>query len=244
MNDNIKNLLTTLSILQRVDTAQADLVKNLDGVDQRIEALSDQLVALQEQVDQGKQNLEDQKKQYRDDEREVKTIESSIIRSNEKLHSVKTNKEYNSLLKEIDDQKAKKSQIEDRMLENLETIEIEEKKVASLKADLLDMQQEVEEQKNSIHKDADDKRRELASLNEEREELWSELEPKMQGLYTRTKQQCGGIAVAAVDNATCQECRMNIPPQAYIELMRLNSMDMCPHCQRIIYPKSVIEGEA
>ena len=52
-----------------------------------------------------------------------------------------------------------------------------------------------------------------------------------------------GIAVAAVVDGVCQVCRINIPPQAYIELMRLDAMSLCPNCQRIIYPKPVIEGE-
>jgi len=182
-------------------------------------------------------------KQYRSDENEVKDVEGKIIRSNEKLFSVKTNKEYNSILKEIEELTQKKSTIEDRMLEALDTIETAKQQVKSLKADLVDLQQEVDDQKNSIHTESEAQNKEVAALAREREELWAELDPKMQNVYSRSKKQGNGIAVAAVVDAVCQECRMNIPPQAYIELMRVNSMSMCPHCHRIIYPKSVIEGE-
>ncbi|MBT8341914.1 MAG: hypothetical protein KJP07_18065, partial [Desulfatitalea sp.] len=63
----------------------------------------------------------------------------------------------------------------------------------------------------------------------------------LQTLYSRAKQQGHGIAVAAVIDAVCQVCRVGIPPQSYIELMRLGSMNMCPNCQRIIYPAAVID---
>lgn len=243
MNETLKNLLVTLSILQRVDKARAKLARTLEGVEQRIEALDEQLVAFQKEVENGQTKLEELNKQYRSDENEVKDVEAKIVRSNEKLLSVKTNKEYNSILKEIDEMTEKRSAIEDRMLEALDAIEEAKQQAKSLQADLADLQQEIEDKRNSIRAEADAQSKEMEALTQEREELWGELDTKMQTMYNRTLQQCNGIAVAAVIDATCQECRMNIPPQAYIELMRVNSMSMCPHCQRIIYPKSVIEGE-
>lgn len=244
MNETLKNLLITLSILQRVDKARTTLARSLDGVEQRIESLDEQLVAFQKEVENGQAHLDVLNKQYRSDENEVKDVEAKIVRSNEKLLSVKTNKEYNSILKEIDEMTEKKSALEDRMLEALDTIEAAKQQVKSLKADLADLQQDIEGKRNDIRADADAQKKEMEALTQERDELWGELDPKMQTMYNRALQQCNGIAVAAVIDATCQECRMNIPPQAYIELMRVNTMSMCPHCQRIIYPKTVIEGES
>ncbi|HFB84009.1 MAG TPA: hypothetical protein ENJ72_04385, partial [Thermodesulfatator sp.] len=41
----------------------------------------------------------------------------------------------------------------------------------------------------------------------------------------------------AVNDAICEGCHMNIPPQLYNELMRDNRLMECPLCQRIIYHK-------
>jgi hypothetical protein len=57
------------------------------------------------------------------------------------------------------------------------------------------------------------------------------------------KHQNAGIAVAGVMDAVCQVCRMNIPPQLFIELMRMQNILMCPHCQRIIYPQNLMAEE-
>ena len=243
MDERIKNLLTTLVILQRTDTARDHLNNALAEVDQRVNQLNDKLTTFEGEVQQGQEQLDALKKQYRDDESEIKEMDRSIEKSEEKLRSVKTNKEYQSMLKEIDDMKHRKSAIEDRMLEALESMEAAEKNVASLKADLADMKNEIEGQQEEIRESAQIQQKEMTSLNAEREEIWTELDARTQKLYNRAFQHGHGVAVAGIDNAVCQECRMNIPPQAYIELMRLDEMSMCPHCQRIIYPKAVIEGE-
>lgn len=242
MNETIKKNLVTLAILQRTDAARENIERYLSGVDQRIEGLSQRLTVVEHQVTEAQLQLDTLRKQYRADENETKSIEAKVAKSDAKLGSVKTNKEYQSILKEIDDLKVKKSAIEDRMIEMLEQIEAAEKQVKVLKADRVDLAREVEEQQNLIRKEAEAQSQELASLNQERDEIWAELDPKMQKMYGRAKHQGKGIAVAAVSDGVCQVCRINIPPQAFIELMRLDSMSMCPNCQRIIYPKAVIEG--
>ncbi|MDA8140467.1 MAG: C4-type zinc ribbon domain-containing protein [Desulfobacteraceae bacterium] len=244
MDERIKNLLATLAVLQRADSARAALEKNLAGVEQRLSTLQNQLMAYQEQLKTSQGQLEQVKKQYRTDEVEIKSIDAAIVKSDEKLGYVKTNKEYQSMLKEIDDLKLKKSDIEDRMLSVLDQIETVEKKVICDKADLEDMKREVEEKQKAVRSEAEAQQREVASLHQEREEIWAELDPKMQKMYARAMHQGHGVAVAAVIEGVCQVCRMNIPPQAYIELMRLDALSLCPNCQRIIYPKAVIEVES
>lgn len=242
MNESIKKNLVTLAILQRTDTSREKLEKYLSGVQERIDRLSCQMASMDQQLTESQLHLDGVKKQYRADENETRSIEAGIQKSDAKLGSVKTNKEYQSILKEIDDLKLKKGTIEDRMLELLEQIEASEKQVKVLKADRADLAREIEEQQNLIRKEAEERSRELASLNLERDEIWAELEPKIQKIYNRANQQGKGIAVAAVVDGVCQVCRMNIPPQAFIELLRLDNMSMCPNCQRIIYPKAVLEG--
>lgn len=244
MDERIKNLLVTLAILQRTDSARAELERKLAGVDQRLNDLQQQLVSYEDRVKESQERLGEMKKQFRADESKIKDIDAAIRKSDEKLGFVKTNKEYQSTLKEIDEFKVKKSDIEDRMLELLEQIEALEKEASIHQADLADVRIEVEEKQAIVRQEAEAQQRELGDLAQEKEEIWTELDPKMQKMYARASRQGSGIAVAAVIEGVCQVCRIKIPPQAFIDLMRLDAMSLCPNCQRIIYPKTVIEGEA
>lgn len=241
MTNTIRENLEILAALQYADSSRDSLEQKLSGVDDQIAALSKELQTFEEQVDGGKLKLDELQKQYRADEGQVKTIEAAIVKSNGKLSSVKTNKEYQGMLKEIDELKMQRSDIEDRMLEALDQIEDAEKQVDILKADLDDMRREIEEKKADIEKQANGQRQELDKLSEKREFIWAKLEPKLQTFYSRASKQGHGIAVAPVVEAVCQVCRVGIPPQAFINLMKLEEMQMCPNCQRIIYPEALID---
>lgn len=241
MTTSIKDQLATLVALQSAETEITRIEQALACVDERVDALNAQVTSFETIVSEGQQQIESYKKQYRADEAEVKMLENQILKSAEKLRFVKTNKEYQSMLKEIEDLKHKASQVEDQMLTTLEHIETAEGQVAAQKLDLADLKAEIGAQAAEVRKTAEEQRAELDRYQQERDAIMGQLGPKIQHQFDRIKQQGQGIAVAPVVEAVCQVCRMNIPPQLFIELSRMTSMHMCPHCQRIIYPKAMMD---
>ncbi len=237
----IKDTLKDLVVLQQYEDEISHIEKELAEVDDRIDALNSQLTEFEDKVEQSHQILEALKKQYRSDESEVQMIESQIGKSQEKLSAVKTNKEYQSTLKEIDDLKTKTSQVEDRMLEVLENIENTEVQEREDQADLAEVKIQVEEKQGHIREQSQEQKVVLASRIQERDAVMDRLDSRTQAHYSRVKRQGRGIAIAAVVDAVCQVCRMNIPPQLFNDLMKLEEMLMCPNCQRIIYPKLEID---
>jgi len=240
---SIKEQLETLVALQQAEIEIRRIELDLAGIDGRIETLSDEVKVYENRVTEYQAALTDLKQQYRSDENEIKVIDSQITKSKEKLRAVKTNKEYQSILKEIDDLKHKSSTIEDRMLEHLERIEAAESEMLTQKADFADVSAEVAAKQEEIRKTATGHRQVLAEMQQERNSIWKKVSPKVQTLYAKVKHQGSGIAVAGITDAVCQVCRMNIPPQQYNELLRMDTLRMCPNCQRIIYPKVLLEED-
>jgi uncharacterized protein len=240
---SIKKQLETLVALQHAEIEIRRIEQDLAGVDGRIESLDNEVKENEDRVDAYRSSIEGLKQQYRSDENEIKIIDSQIAKSKEKLRAVKTNKEYQSMLKEIDDLKHKSSGIEDRMLEHLDHIETADSELATRGTELAEVKKEVAAKQKEIRQIAEGYRQTLASLQQERDDIWQAVDPKRQTLYTRAKQQGHGVAVAAIVDAVCQVCRMNIPPQQYNELLRMDTMRMCPNCQRIIYPKVLLEED-
>ena len=50
-----------------------------------------------------------------------------------------------------------------------------------------------------------------------------------------------GYAVAPVVKGMCQGCHMKLPPQLNNILARLESIEMCPRCGRMIYRKELLD---
>jgi predicted nucleic acid-binding Zn-ribbon protein len=242
-NGTIKEQLILLAELQQVDLGIVTLEKKLAGVQSRIDELEQQLIDMQQQLDEHQARLGELQKQYRSNESEVRSIEDTIAKTQAKLSSVKTNKEYQAMLKAVEDLEHKKSDLEDQMLAALDEIEAAETSSNVLNADFDDLKQEVDQSIAQINQKAEKQRTELNGLQQERASTWDRLPRNLQTVYQRVSKQGGGIGIEAVADEICQVCRVNIPSQLFIDLLRMKTMIQCPNCQRIMYPSTIWENE-
>jgi predicted nucleic acid-binding Zn-ribbon protein len=225
------------------------LLIELQRVERRIQALGDQqaraprqLAALEEEVrsaearrDRERELLENARKDRRQTETEVEELEKRAKKSRERLASVKTNKEYQALLKEIDDLQGLVRQREDQVLEQMEAIERhrtvfddEERTVTKARERLKAEGAEIQGERAKA--DA-----QMVVLRKEQDMLMPQIPADLLQTYRVLSTHRSGIAVAPVAQGACQMCHMNLPPQLFIDLQKDEQLLHCPACQRIIY---------
>ena len=238
MTDITKEQIDTLVKVQQIEIKAGKLKAYLKEVPARIHSLEQQVEEFIHSVENDESAIEEFNKQYRVFESDVQLNLGKIQKSQEKLRSVKTNKEYQSSLKEIDDIKAINSKLEDEMLEFLEKIETAENALKDRQQHYTEIVDESNQEKTSIQKDAGQREEKLIELESHRVAIAAELDPGLLEIFNRVKaKQVNAVAIVAVKDAVCQGCNMNIPPQVYNELHRCDSLKYCPYCDRIIYWK-------
>jgi predicted nucleic acid-binding Zn-ribbon protein len=231
-----KKQIDTLVKVQQIEIETGELKAYLQKVPARISSLEQQLEEFIRGVEDDEAAIEDFNKQYRVQEADVQLNLSKIQKSQEKLRAVKTNKEYQSSLKEIDDIKSVNSKLEDAMLELLEKIETAEKAIKERKQHYKEIVDESKWEKQSIERDAEQREENLVELESKRVAIAAELNAGILKIFSQVKAKQGDlVAIVAVLDAVCQGCNMNIPPQVYNELQRCDSLRYCPSCFRIIY---------
>ena len=235
MSNSIKTQANILIKLQTIDNEKRSLQSTLDSVNSRIESIERPLKEHEQTWQRKKEKLEDLRKIYRDREREVQTHRHQIEKSGEKARSVKTNKEYQSILKEIDELKTKISNIEDEMLENIEQVESIEIEVANEKNELTLIQSDIRQKIRAIEDETVVTQEKLNILLKNRKAVIEGLSPVVLDYFEKVRAKVGLLTVAAAKDAVCQGCHVNIPPQLYNELQRYEQLVQCPNCQRIIY---------
>ena len=238
MNNKIdlKEQTEILVKLQSIDSGRKKINIMLSKVDDQIEKLDRELDASRTIVEKSETALDDLRKKYRDIETELNMNAPRIEKSKEKLRSVKNNKEYQSLLKEIEDLKNQSSSMEDEMLECLEQIESSEASVKKSEIEFKSIAERIQLEKEDVAKESEKGRLELQALNADWEKVTAAVDADILRTFEKIRQMVGGVTIAPVINAVCQACNMNIPPQLYNELLRFDSLKYCPSCQRIIYP--------
>lgn len=231
----VRKQIDILVRLQSIDSEIQAINRMLAGVTGRIGILDSELEKEQAVLNQYISDLDDDKKRYRSLESDANSNLPKIEKSKARLSSVKTNKEYQSLLKEIEDLKGMNSRFEDEMLECLERIEQSERRVSEKKAAAGEVRVQVDQEKVSIEQEAEKGRQQLEKLQKDWQEVCDTVEPGFLQRFEKVRKQVGNQTIVRVAKAVCEGCNMNIPPQMYNELQRCEEMMYCPHCQRIMY---------
>ena len=236
MDEELKKKFDNLVKLQEVEIETASVQARLAGFPRLLTDLDDRLTASEGAVTSEVGRLADIQQAYRVQEADAKVIQSRIVKSEEKLRSVKTNKEYQSSLKEIDDLKRSLSAVEDRMIAYLDEMDQVAVSVATKKNEVKRLSREIEEEKEQIRQSALSAQKQLDRLNDARGKIIAIVEPDLLKIYETVKQNSGGVAIAVVKNAVCLGCHVNLPPQMFHDLLHFDKLLVCPHCERLIYP--------
>jgi uncharacterized protein len=230
-----KEQIDTLIQIQELEKQACFVSAKLKDVPKKIEALDLNLETSKESAHAMESELKDLKKKYRNMEEEIRFSQSQETKKQEKLRSVKTNKEYQSSLKEIEDLKKKMSAMEDDMLLVLEQIDYLESLVSEKMEETESLYQKTDKDKKAIKTEAEESQKKLANIKENIEEAVKKVDPTLFARYNWVQQKVGRLAIVSVVNSVCQGCHLNIPPQMYNELHRDDTIKFCPHCQRMIY---------
>jgi uncharacterized protein len=148
---------------------------------------------------------------------------------------VKTNKEYQAMLKELEVLEKKNSECEDEIIYALEEMDKSKTRVAEKEKEVLAFKQSCSKDLTQIELELDTIDQEFERLSKEREKLEASLSKDLLKRYETIKSRRNGRAVVPVWKGVCDGCHMNIPPQMYIELQKAEELMECPFCSRIIY---------
>jgi len=237
MNNDIptKPDIETLVKLQAAETQIVRLNAVLIKIETEKEKLSIRLNQFESALDENKETLLKAMSACKDIEREIQVVDDRIVKSNEKLRMVKTNKEYNLFLREVDDNKKRKDVLETELLELLDEKEKMGKIVQESEKEFHLLKDQIESEQKEIEKKSMDDRELLDECLAQQTEIGKNMDASLMKRFLRISKMNNGSAVINVENEVCMGCFMNIPPQLYIEVQRGNSLISCPQCSRILY---------
>jgi predicted nucleic acid-binding Zn-ribbon protein len=236
MPNHIRQQIAMLVQLQDVELNIHRIQQDLALVEGRTAELDSRLNGFVSAVESGKTHIQELSKRIRALESDLLMNQGRIEKSQEKLRGVKTNKEYQSGLKEIDDLRAIGSKIEEEILAGMEQVESASASVKDHQARLDAQAGLIRAEKESVLQDAEQARRRLEEMKAAAAALAGRVPAETLALYRRVKaKKSNGVAICSVSDSVCRGCHVNIPPQMYNELQRVDRLKNCPNCERIIY---------
>jgi hypothetical protein len=238
----VKEQIHSLVKLQQEDQTLDRLRRQVLEGPQRINELEREIEALEQNLEADKRRIQEVKKAQRVYEAEVEDGIEHINKSKARLMTIKSNREYQALLKELEDIERTNTEKEDKILQCMEEIETISQILEVKQRELSSVRNTFEEEKRAVDADIRRAREQICETEKCREGTVKILDPKLLARYGRIKASSGGTAVVVAENATCGGCHMNIPAQMYNELHGDDSLKFCPHCGRIIYWKGLVDA--
>jgi len=231
----LREQLERLVALQTVDLKIQEMERVKGEIPQRIASLEGDFRKEEEKTLGERTELERLQKQRRQKEKDLEEEVERVKKAEARVFEIKTNKEYQAVLKEIENAKKLNRQREEEILSVLERIEEMQKQLGKDDKSLETKRKAVQQQVVELELQAASFADEMAGEVQQRERREKEISPDLLSKYRRLLEKRQGVAVAKVQNGVCHGCNMNLRPQLYIELQKQESLILCPNCSRILF---------
>lgn len=241
---NLKDQLEPLIRLQDIDNRVVILKSEMARIPERIETARAYLEEIQKQVTQCRAEGETCDQHKREKERDLETCEERLNKARNRQSEIKTNKEYQVHLQEIETLKSEKGRIEEELLILMEQVEVLKRKETELTQSLKGAEEKFESERQQLEKQSDAFKAELGDVEKERDAITPAIEPKLLKLYRQIKNLHRERAVVPIQHGTCGGCHMNVPPQMVAEVKARHRILTCSQCQRILYWPVLAEQSA
>ncbi len=231
MQQDLSNLLK----LQEIDYFLGELERSKEYLPDMMENLKRELAESQLKYETALSDLEDAKLKQKNIELEVKTKESDLQKYQQQMMSIKTNKEYDALVAEIDTIKTSISSMETELLETIDLISTLESNIEEFQEKLTQTKDNNGKQLAILQEKIDTIGDKVSAKNSERDLVTTEISRQVFSIYDRVRKGKGGSAVVPVKSRACGACFKALTPKKIQEIRKSVKILTCDNCGRLLY---------
>jgi predicted nucleic acid-binding Zn-ribbon protein len=239
----VREQIVLLLQLQQSDVKVRELETAANQLPARLDPLRRDLAKLQGMLDAERSKL-NETNAWRQAQQDVIDREREALKqAQNKFQASRNPKEFNASSREVEnkrkaisDREAELKKVNEAATLSRDQLEARDKDVEALRSELANSEAAMADQLGSI-------RAQLAEATALRDHARTQVEPRWIKIYEAVAAK-RGYAVAPVVKGVCQGCHVALPPQLSNVLARLESIETCPRCGRLIYRKELLEQEA
>lgn len=226
--------LTMLLSLQEIDDQLGELERSKIYLPEMINGLENEVANLGQAITDNEKILETSKLEQRSLELEIETDKQDLEKYQKQMKVIKTNKEYDALVTEIDSKKLAIADKEEKILALMASADEAKEKLNELKASLNEIKERNSEQLIQLRDQESTLQAKIEDKLEKRKTLIKDINRQVVGIYERIRKGKGGMAVVPVRKRACSGCFKQIPPQRVQEIRRGDRIFACDSCGRIL----------
>ena len=206
---------------QKLAVEQAEITSELNRVQEMVDALKESVAVLEAQ--------------RRDLSQDLVIEEGNIAKAEDRLPTIKTQREYVAVLKEVDTAKKMNKDIQTKIAVLDAEMESLNSDCQEKEEELAQIQSQVQERQQQIAEALAESDKILGEGDGHRDGFLDQIPASLRKRYEMLLDRRAGIAVVEARQETCCGCNMNLPPQLFNRLYTTKEILTCPHCNRMLY---------
>jgi uncharacterized protein len=219
------------SELDELDDGGGDLPTEVDGLNQRVSDLST-LVEAEEA------KLHELRRSRSNSNVTMQELRDRVIALNDRLRTVRNNKEYEATTSEIAAAE-EEVQVIERTMGSFDTDEaVLMREIEMLGRQRDEIVAELEEKSGALTSLRETHADEIAELRTQRDEVAATISEDLLSKYQYIRSAYGD-AVVKVRKGACSGCYRAITPQIIVELRRNDQLFICEHCGRMLVDEEI-----
>jgi len=168
-------------------------------------------------------------------ELDLKAKEEGISKADASLSLLKTNKEYQARLLEIENMKADRSIIEEKILLGYDEVDAAKKALEAERSAVIQYEKDFNAKKKQVDDDVAVITDQMKVKESLRARIAPEVRPDYLSRYERILNNKDGLGIVKVVDHSCGGCFMHLTEQVMNELKKHEQVIACDQCARILY---------
>ena len=231
MNQNLSPLIE----LQKLDLRIMEIKEQRRKIPERLQAVDAPLREARQVHQQTGASVEALIKERRSHEQDLEAHEAHTEKMKSRLSELKSNKEYQAHLFEIEVANKKKGDIEEKILLCMEKIEQLQRASKEAQDKLSAMEKAFAREKQVLDELEHRLSTELVDLEVQQQARSAHVEKGLLSRYNAIKAARKDHALAEIKEGICSGCRLQLPPQLISDVKRAEDLHTCPYCRRMLY---------
>jgi uncharacterized protein len=236
----VREQLVLLLQLQQSDVKVRELQTAVAQLPTKLDPLRRDLAKLQSMLDGERNKLNETNTWRKAQQEHIDRERESLKLAQNKFQSSKNTKEFNASSREVEnkrkaigDREVELKKVNEAAVQSTTQLEARDKGVESLRTELANSEDAMSGQLDAL-------KAELAEAVAIRDAARGQVQPQWLKIYDSLAAK-RGYAVAPVVKGVCRGCHMALPPQLNNILARMESIETCPRCGRLVYRKELLE---
>ena len=240
----MRDVIQALIELQSVDDEVREFKTQRDELSTNLNTLKTILSGMSTELEDKREKLAEADRFYTDQQEELRADGERMSRAKQKLAAVTRTKEYAAVQRELDNIRKKYGEDEAELKRLGEAMEEYKVSIAAQEAKLAELQGEVSKEEAANVDRLGSLTAQIDGVDGRRGTISGRLDDRTMRRYERVLSRREGRAVVAALNGKCTGCQMKLPPQLFILVQRLETLQSCPACQRFLFFKAPEEEDA